>query len=151
MDNYMLEAFRAAYHQASLAYQNDEVPVGAVVVRERIIIAADHNRIVELHDPTAHAEILALRKATETLGNERLGDCELFTTLEPCAMCAGAIILSRISKVYFLSQDEKLPGLRAVLMLKGHNHYPQWELAEHPEIPAGELLKKFFREKRLKS
>ena len=84
-----------------------EVPVGAVVTRGGAIIAEAHNAPRETHDPTAHAEILAIRRAAEALGDERLTDCELWVTLEPCAMCAGAIVHARIAKLYYAASDPK--------------------------------------------
>ena len=84
-----------------------EVPVGAVVTRGGKVIAEAHNGPREHHDPTAHAEILAIRRAAETLGDERLTDCELWVTLEPCAMCAGAIVHARIGKLYYAASDPK--------------------------------------------
>jgi tRNA(adenine34) deaminase len=145
------EAFQEAYNQALIAKENNEVPAGSVIVKGNKIIAAAPNRIIEKKDPTAHAEILAIREAAKKLNNERLVNCDLYCTLEPCSMCTGAIILARIRKVYFLNFDFKLPGLRSVLELKNHNHYPEWECNDSFNFQYDLLLKNFFREKRAKS
>lgn len=92
---------------ARAAAARGEVPVGAVVVKEGEVIATAGNRMRELADPTAHAEILALRAAGATLGSERLIDCDLYVTLEPCTMCAGAISLARVRRLYYAAPDEK--------------------------------------------
>ena len=84
-----------------------EVPVGAVVTRNGAIVGEAHNAPRDLHDPTAHAEILAIRRAAESLGAERLTDCDLWVTLEPCAMCAGAIVHARIGRLYYAASDPK--------------------------------------------
>ena len=100
-------AMREALAEAHLAVQHGDVPVGAVVVREGRIIARAHNERELCGDPTAHAEILALRSAAEVLGNWRLGGCTLYVTLEPCVMCAGALQQSRIDRVVFAAADPK--------------------------------------------
>lgn len=96
-----------ALQEARVAARRGEVPVGAVVVREGDMLARDHNRTRELSDPTAHAEILVLRSAASTLGDWRLAGCELYVTLEPCAMCAGAIVLARLDRLLFATPDPK--------------------------------------------
>ncbi len=96
-----------ALEQARLAAGAGEVPIGAVVIRDGAVIAAAHNMPRALHDPTAHAEMLAIRAAAKALGNERLDSCELWVTLEPCAMCAGAITHARIGKLYYGAGDAK--------------------------------------------
>ncbi len=96
-----------ALAQARAAAAAGEVPIGCVIVRDGLVIAADRNRTIGAHDPTAHAEMLALRHAAAVLGNERLGDCDLYVTLEPCAMCAGALSLARIRRLYFGAADAK--------------------------------------------
>lgn len=96
-----------ALAEAQAAAERGEVPVGAVVVRDGIVIARAGNRMRELKDPTAHAEVLAIRDACALLGNERLGDCDLYVTLEPCAMCAAAISFARLRRVYFGATDPK--------------------------------------------
>lgn len=101
------EPMKLALEQARLGESAGEVPIGAVVVKDGMVIAAAHNQPRALHDPTAHAEVLAIRAAAEALGNERLDGCELWVTLEPCAMCAGAIAHARITKLYFAAADPK--------------------------------------------
>jgi tRNA(adenine34) deaminase len=98
MDDALAEARAAAAH--------DDVPIGAVIVRGGTVIARGHNRREIAHDPTAHAEVLALRAAGTTLGRWRLGDCALYVTVEPCAMCAGAIVLARVPLVVFGAPDD---------------------------------------------
>ena len=127
-----------------------EVPVGAVVVRGGEIIAEAHNAPRELHDPTAHAEVLALRRAALALGSERLEGCELWVTLEPCAMCAGAIAHARIARLYYGASDSKggavEHGARVFEQAQCH-HRPE----TYPGIgaePAGEILRNFFAERR---
>ncbi len=97
----------AALAQARLAVELDEVPIGAVIARDGEIIAADHNRRILNSDPTAHAEMLVIRKAAELLGDWRLTGCTLAVTLEPCCMCAGAIVLARIDKLIYGAADPK--------------------------------------------
>jgi len=145
---YVNNALLMAYEQAQLALQSDEVPIGAVIVNNKEIIASNHNRIKEKRDPSAHAELLVIQQAAKIINNERLVDCELFTTLEPCVMCTGAIILSRIPVVYFLAYDQKLPAMRSILSFENHNFYPIIKYMGNPDIPAGETLKTFFRNKR---
>lgn len=106
-----------ALEQARLAVAADEVPVGAVVVFNNEVIAAEHNRVEGLGDPTAHAEILAIRKAAAELGAWRLLDCTLYVTLEPCAMCAGAMVNARLGKLVFGAHEEKTGCCGSVLDL----------------------------------
>ena len=127
-----------------------EIPVGAVVVHGGELLARDHNRTRELADPTAHAEILALRCAAQQLGDWRLTDCILYVTLEPCAMCAGAIVLARIARLVFAADDPKAGmcvSLGNIVQDERLNHRVEVEsglLAEE----AGELLRNFFQERR---
>jgi tRNA(adenine34) deaminase len=127
-----------------------EVPVGAVVVRDGAVIAAAHNAPRALSDPTAHAEVLAIREAARALGNERLDGCELWVTLEPCAMCAGAIAHARIGKLYYGAGDPKGGAVE-----HGARVFEQEQCLHRPEVypgigeaEAAELLKGFFRERR---
>lgn len=127
-----------------------EVPVGAVVVRHGTVIAEAHNAPRETCDPTAHAEILAIRGAAEALGQERLGDCELWVTLEPCAMCAGAIAHARIGKLYYAASDPKGGAVE-----HGARVFDQDQCLHRPDVYAGigeeraaDLLRAFFRERR---
>jgi tRNA(adenine34) deaminase len=98
---------RAALEEAGLAAAEGEVPVGAVVVRGGEILSRAHNTREQGNDPTAHAEILAIRKAAEALGTRRLSDCTLYVTLEPCPMCAGALLMAELSACYFGASDER--------------------------------------------
>ena len=132
------------------AAQAGEVPVGAVVMRDGAVIAEAHNAPRGLHDPTAHAEILAIRRAAEALGRERLEDCELWVTLEPCAMCAGAIAHARIARLYYAAPDPKGGAVE-----HGARVFEQPQCLHRPEIYSGmgesqaaELLRDFFRERR---
>ena len=98
---------RAALEEAKLAVAEGEVPVGAVIARGEEILARAHNRREQLADPTAHAEMLAIREAARVLGTRRLSDCTLYVTLEPCPMCAGALIMADLSACYFGTSDER--------------------------------------------
>lgn len=135
---------------AADARQAGEVPVGAVVVREGQIIGRGFNAPISLHDPSAHAEIQALRAAAQALGNYRLAGCTLYVTLEPCAMCAGAIQHARIARVVFGASDPKTGACGSVVNLFAEpllNHHTKVEggmLAQQ----CGELLTAFFRERR---
>lgn len=127
-----------------------EVPVGAVVTRNGEVVAEAHNAPREHRDPTAHAEVLAIRRAAEALGQERLGDCELWVTLEPCAMCAGAIVHARIGKLYYAASDPKGGAVE-----HGARVFEQPQCLHRPEVYAGigearaaEVLREFFRERR---
>jgi tRNA(adenine34) deaminase len=101
------EFMELAVQEALQASQAGEVPVGAVLVQDGEVVARDHNRPISLNDPTAHAEILALRAGAARMGNYRLSGCELYVTIEPCLMCAGAIVQSRVSRLIFGARDEK--------------------------------------------
>jgi len=139
-----------AMTQARLAAEAGEVPVGAIVVYEGVIIASGRNSVLRDLDPTAHAEIVALRAAARHLQNYRLTGCELYTTLEPCAMCAGAIIHARISRLIYGAPDPKAGAAGSVLDVINHpqlNH----QLQVTSGVLAGEcgeLLRAFFRERR---
>jgi tRNA(adenine34) deaminase len=102
-EKYMQEALK----QARLAFEKDEVPVGAIIVHDNQIIARAHNQIKTLKDPTAHAEMIAVTQAASYLGNERLKDCDVYVTIEPCPMCVGAMVLARIRNLYYASEDPK--------------------------------------------
>lgn len=140
----------AALQEAEAAAARGEVPVGAVVVRGSTIVAAAGNRTRELSDPTAHAEILAIREACRKLGSERLTDHDLYVTLEPCAMCAGAISFARFRRLYFGAADEKggavLNGSRFFATPTCH-HAPD-VYAGFAEAEASAILKDFFRDRR---
>lgn len=144
------EYMRLALDQARLAWAAGEVPVGAVVVRDGEVIAAGFNQPIGRHDPTAHAEIVALRAAAEKLGNYRLPGCELFVTLEPCAMCSGAMMHARLARVVYAADDPKTGVCGSVLDLFEHER-----LNHHTEVVGGVLgdeasamLKQFFAERR---
>ena len=143
-------AMRAALDQAHAAAVAGEVPVGAVVVKDGAVIAAAHNAPRTLHDPTAHAEILAIRAAARALGNERLDGCELWVTLEPCAMCAGAIAHARIARLYYAASDPKGGAVE-----HGARVFAQDQCLNRPEVYVGmgegeaaALLRAFFAERR---
>jgi tRNA(adenine34) deaminase len=144
------EAMQAALTEARLAGEAGEVPIGAVVVREGEIVARGQNRVLRDLDPTAHAEIVALRAAATALGNYRLPGCALYVTLEPCAMCAGAMIHARIDRLVFAAADPKAGAAGSVLSVVNHpqlNHRIQVEQGIAGE-EAAELLRSFFRERR---
>lgn len=139
-----------ALQQAQLAWDLGEVPVGAVVVADGQLIASGHNRPIANHDPTAHAEIMALRTAAEILGNYRLPHCSLYVTLEPCLMCAGAMMHARLARVVYAAPDPKTGVAGSVMNVfeAGQlNHQTQVQggvLAE----PAAQLLRDFFKQRR---
>jgi tRNA(adenine34) deaminase len=143
---WMEEALRVAQR----ALDAGEVPVGAIVVRAGKIVGRGWNRNLTDVDPTAHAEILALREAGARVGNHRLGDCELFATIEPCAMCAGAMVHARLKRLVYGADDPKAGAVHSVLQVLNH---PQ--LNHQMEISRGvlatrcaELLQSFFRQRR---
>lgn len=144
------EAMGAALEEARQAAEAGEVPIGAVAVYDGEIIARGQNRVLRTNDPTAHAEIVALRDAAAALGNYRLNGVTLYVTLEPCAMCAGAMIHARIDRLVYAAADPKAGAAGSVLGVVNHprlNHQIQVEqgiLAEE----AGELLRSFFRNRR---
>lgn len=139
-----------ALAEARAAAEADEVPVGAVVVRDGVVIARGHNRTVETSDPTAHAEIEAIRAAGRVLGSDRLIDCDLWVTLEPCPMCAGAISFARIRRLYYGASDPKGGAIESGVRLYSSptcHHVPD-VYSGLSAVAAGDLLKTFFREKR---
>jgi len=141
---------RAAFAEAQAAAEAGEVPVGAVAAISGAIVARGQNRVLRDLDPTAHAEIVAMRAAARAIGNYRLGDCELFVTLEPCAMCAGAMIHARLGRLVYGASDPKAGAAGSVLEVLNHprlNH----QMAVTAGVLAedcGELLRGFFRERR---
>lgn len=142
-----------ALEQAQRARDLGEVPVGAVVVRAGEVIAVGFNQPIGRHDPTAHAEIMALRAASDLLGNYRLPGCELYVTLEPCAMCAGAMMHARLARVIYGAADPKTGACGSVL-----NLFAQAQLNHHTELVGGVLaqdcgllLKDFFSARRAQS
>ena len=143
-------AMRRALDQAHNAALVGEVPVGAVIVRGAQVIATGYNRPITEHDPTAHAEIVALRHAAQLLGNYRLPECEVFVTIEPCAMCAMALLHARVRRVVFGAADPKTGAAGSVLDLFGEarlNHHTQLRggvLAGD----CGDVLRHFFAQRR---
>jgi tRNA(adenine34) deaminase len=145
-----LDFIAAALDEARFAANAGEVPIGAVVARDGEIVARGQNRVLREKDPTAHAEIVALREAAAVLGNYRLNGCTLYVTLEPCAMCAGAMIHARIDKLVYAAADPKAGAAGSVLSVINHpqlNHQMQVEQGILAEESA-ELLRSFFRERR---
>ncbi|WP_370178617.1 nucleoside deaminase [Alteriqipengyuania sp.] len=144
------DPMQRALEEARLAAAAGEVPVGAVVVRDGEIIAAAHNAPRTLADPTAHAEVLALRAAAKALGQERLEGCDLWVTLEPCAMCAGAIAHARIARLYYAAPDPKGGAVAHGARVFDHpqcHHRPE-VYSGMGEEEAGELLRGFFARRR---
>ena len=146
----LLEPMRRALDLARVAAEWGEVPVGAVIVKDGQVIAEGHNRPRESHDPTAHAEIVAIRMAAAKLGNERLDGCDLYVTLEPCAMCAGAIAHARIARLYYGADDPKGGAI-----VHGPRTFAQPTIHHRPEIydgigdaEAAALLRDFFAVRR---
>ena len=111
------EFMELAVQEALQASQAGEVPVGAVLVQDGEVVARDHNRPISLNDPTAHAEILALRAGAARMGNYRLSGCELYVTIEPCLMCVGAIVQSRVSRLIFGARDEKGGAVKSLYQI----------------------------------
>ncbi len=145
-----LEAMEAALEEARQAAESGEVPIGATAVYDGEIIARGQNRVLRTNDPTAHAEIVALRGAAAALGNYRLNGVTLYVTLEPCAMCAGAMVHARIDRLVFAAADSKAGAAGSVFSVVNHprlNHQMQVEQGIMAE-EAGELLRSFFRERR---
>ena len=141
---------QAALAEARAAAEAGEVPIGAVVVRDGAIVVRGQNRVLRDVDPTAHAEIVAMRAAAVALGNYRLNGCTLYVTLEPCAMCAGAMIHARIDRLVFAAADPKAGACGSVLSVLNHpllNHQTRVEQGIAAEESA-ELLRAFFRERR---
>ncbi len=147
------EYMELALTLAEEARLRDEIPVGAVIVKDGAVISSGSNCNREKNDATMHAEIIAIRKASEYLGNERLTGCELYVTKEPCAMCAGAIVHSRIKRVIIAAEDTKYGACGTVFDVCGNtrmNHIPEIEFGILRDRSSS-LLKNFFLEKRGKS
>lgn len=143
---WMEEALRCAQRALVVG----EVPVGAVVVCEGKVVGRGWNQNISHSDPTAHAEVMALREAGANLGNHRLGDCDLFATIEPCAMCAGALVHARVRRLVYGADDPKAGAVHSVMQVLNHpglNH----KVEVHGGVLAGrcaELLQEFFRDRR---
>jgi len=147
MDHDLYEHFmQAALREAEIAFEEDEVPVGAVVVFEERVIGRGYNRTEALHDATAHAEMIALSAAYEHFSDWRLDNCYLFSTLEPCAMCAGAAMLSRITTIVYGAADSKFGGCGSIVDIPGQDRFNH-----HMDVVSGvladqaaALMKEFF-------
>ncbi len=141
---------RRALREARKAESQGEVPVGAVVVQGEKVIAHGHNRPLGLADPSAHAEILALRRAARKLGNYRLNGCDLYVTIEPCAMCAGAIVQARLRRIVYGTPDPKAGACGSALAVLNHpkmNHRVELVSGVLSE-PCAAILREFFRKRR---
>ncbi len=143
---FMLEALK----EAKKGFKKNEVPVGAVLVKDGRIVARSCSKVRALKDPTAHAEILVIRKAAKKIKNERLNGCVLYVTVEPCTMCAGALVLARVKKIIYGAAEPKTGGLKSVFRIASSK-----KLNHRIEIEGGllarqcaELMKNFFRERR---
>ena len=141
-----------ALEEARTAIDHDDVPIGAVVVHEGVVVGKGHNARERDQDPTAHAELIALREAATTLGRWRLTGCALYVTLEPCAMCAGAAVLARLDLVVFAAPDPKAGAVRSVAELLDEpalNHHPKWRsMRGARRADAEALLSGFFAVRR---
>jgi tRNA(adenine34) deaminase len=143
---FMMEALK----QAKEAAANDEVPVGAVIIYRGQIIARAHNQVERLHDPTAHAEMIAITQAANFLTQKWLLGCQMFVTLEPCSMCAGALVLSRIERLVFGADDPKSGACGSVLNISRHerlNHRLEVESGLLESL-CGKMVTEFFKKKR---
>ncbi|HEV8535886.1 MAG TPA: nucleoside deaminase [Candidatus Limnocylindria bacterium] len=146
-DPFMREALAEAGHAAA----HGDVPIGAAVVRDGRVVARAHNRREVDADPTAHAELIAMREAARVLGRWRLSDCALYVTVEPCGMCAGAAVLARIALVVFGAPDEKAGAVRSVAELLDAgwmNHHPRWRYYPLLRDDVERLLREFFEAQR---
>lgn len=144
------EAMQAAFAEARLAQDGGEVPIGAVVVHQGKIIGRGQNSMLRNVDPTAHAEIIAMRDAAKAIGNYRLPGCTLYVTLEPCAMCAGAMIHARLDRLVYACSDPKAGACGSVLAVLNHpqlNHHMKVEQGIEADA-AAEMLRGFFKAKR---
>lgn len=139
-----------ALKQAKIAYKNNEVPVGAVIVEDGKIIARAYNKNIKLNDPMAHAEILAIRKATKIKKSPRLDNCDLYVTLEPCTMCASVISLSRIRRIYYGANDVKFGAVEnGVRFFVSKSCQHKCEIYSGiKEIESQKILKEFFQNRR---
>ena len=142
---------KEALKQAKDAAEKDEVPVGAVIVHNNQIIARAHNQIEMLKDPTAHAEMIAITQAASAISSKWLHDCVMYVTVEPCSMCAGALVLARIEKIYFGAADPKAGACGSVLNIAQNN-----QLNHRIEVSGGlmeeecrSIISQFFKQKRV--
>jgi tRNA(adenine34) deaminase len=144
------ELMNLALEEARGARDAGEVPVGAVIVREGVVVGRGQNRVLRDIDPTSHAEIVALRAAALAVGNYRLSDCDMYVSLEPCSMCAGAMIHARLGRLIYAAADPKAGAVISVLQVLNHpalNHRMEVVGGLQAE-EASELLRAFFRERR---
>jgi tRNA(adenine34) deaminase len=141
-----------ALKEAKKAQTFGEVPVGAIIVKDNKVLAKGFNRCITDNDPTAHAEIVALRKAAKKLNNYRLNDCEIYVTIEPCAMCAGALVNARIARIFYGADDIKAGGCKSVFKITNNrklNHRIE-VCGEILKDKCASIIKKFFEQKRNK-
>ena len=145
-EKFMLMAIKEAEKSASL----DEVPVGAIIVKDNVVIARGHNLREKSNDPTSHAEINAIRKACKKLGSWRLEDCTIYVTIEPCSMCAGTLLWTRIKRIVYGA-----PDLKGGALASSFNLFEVKNINHHPEITGGilqeecgKMMSSFFKEKR---
>jgi len=146
-ETYMREALK----QATIAFEKDEVPVGCVIVHKSQIIARAHNQIKMLKDPTAHAEMIAITQAAAFLKNERLNGCDMYATIEPCPMCAGAMVLARIQNLYYATEDLKAGACGSLVDIANNKKFNH-QIKIIPGILQEEcraLIQEFFKGKRI--
>jgi tRNA(adenine34) deaminase len=141
---------RAALKEAQKAEKLDEVPVGAVIVKDGKIIARGFNKNITASDPSAHAEMVALRRAAKKLGNYRLSGCTIYVTLEPCAMCAAALVHARIDKIVYAARDPKTGACGSIFNIARHDKLNHKIILEQGvlEKDCSQILKDFFKNKR---
>lgn len=146
---YKEEFMNLAIKEAIVASKEDEVPIGAVIVKDGKVIAKAHNKKVKKQDATAHSEIECIKKASKKLETWHLDNCDIYITLEPCIMCAGAIVNARIKNVYYAAKDPKGGAMGSnmdITLVRKLNHYPHYEFKEDKDYI--KLLKEFFKNKR---
>ncbi len=143
---FMFEALKLA----EIAFEEDEIPIGAVVVKDNTIIGRGYNQVEKLKDPTAHAEILAITSAANTLGSKKLNECELYATVEPCLMCTGAITLSKIKNLYFATYEPKTGACGSLYNIPDENklNHKVHVYSGIYELEAKNILKNYFSMKR---
>ncbi len=141
---------KEALEEARKAFEKDEPPVGAVIVKDGEIIARGHNLRESLQDPTAHAEMLAIRAASAKLGRWRLSDCDIYVTLEPCVMCAGAMVLSRLNRLIYGTDDPKAGAVNSLMNLVSDERLNHQNEVKSGILAAecGDLLRRFFSARR---
>lgn len=143
-----MDYYTIALEEAKKAILQDEVPIGAVIVYKNQVIAKAHNLKETYQDVTAHAEIIAIKKASQFLNNWHLDECTLYVTLEPCMMCSGAIIQSRIKKVVIGTLDNRWDGLTTYLKVHMYNYYPEIEVLDDEN--SRKIIQDYFKNKRIK-